>query len=234
MGKTAKNIFDEKVSLIYEYNKKSPLFVREANTEIFVNNVEKAVEILTQGLRLFPNYPTAHIVLAKALTMLGQYDEALASFKKGCGLINSETSYNFFAEEVAASKKLRSAFGKIPPRQPFTFENGFDEEKSAADVYDSEPLIVENNFEDRLDEIAEQIAAIKMPPPSHQTREIEKDSDFPSEVKIASETLAKIYVAQGEFNEAIDMYKRLIPKNPAKKEYFLTRISELQAKYNLD
>ncbi|MDP3150292.1 MAG: tetratricopeptide repeat protein [Ignavibacteria bacterium] len=233
MGKTAKNIFDEKVSLIYEYNKKSPLFVREANTEIFANNVEKAVEILTQGLGLFPNYPTAYIVLAKALTMLGQYDEALASFKKGCELINSETSYNFFAEEVASSKKLRSAFGKIP-RQPFTFENDFDEGKSASDIYDSEPLIVENNFEDRLDEIAEQIAAIKMPPPEHQTREIEKDSDFPSEVKIASETLAKIYVAQGEFQEAIEMYKRLIPKNPAKKEYFLARISELQAKYNLD
>lgn len=233
MGKTAKNIFDEKVSLIYEYNKKSPLFVREANTEIFANNVEKAVEILTQGLRLFPNYPTAHIVLAKALTMLGRYDEALTSFKKGCGLINSETSYNFFAEEVAASKKLRSAFGKIPPRQLFTFENDFDEEKNVTDEYNPEPLIIEDHFEDRLDEIAEQIAAIKMSPPEHQAREIEKESDFPSEVKIASETLAKIYVAQGEFSEAIEMYKRLIPKNPAKKEYFLTRISELQTKYNL-
>jgi len=233
VGKTAKNIFDEKVSLIYEYNKKSPLFVREANTEIFANNVEKAVEILKQGLIYFPNYPTAHIVLAKAFTLLGNYDEALASFKKGCELINSDASYNFFAEEVASSKKMRSAFGKIP-RQPFTFENDFSDESNNVFVADHEPLIEETDFDDRLDEIAEKIASIKIPPLKIETREVESESDFPSEVKIASETLAKIYVAQGEFKEAIEMYRRLIPKNPSKKEYFLERISELQAKYNLD
>lgn len=233
MGKTAKNIFDEKVSLIYEYNKKSPLFVREANTEIFANNVEKAVEILHQGLNYFPNYPTAHIVLAKALTLLGQYDEALVSFKKGCGLINSEPSYNFFAEEVESSKKLRSAFGKIP-RQPFTFENDFYEEQSETFEEKPEPLILEKKFDDRLGEIAEKISSIRLSPPKGENREVENDSEFPSEVKIASETLAKIYVAQGEFKEAIEMYQRLIPKNPSKKEYFLERISELQAKYNLD
>ena len=233
MGKTAKNIFDEKVSLIYEYNKKSPLFVREANTEIFANNVEKAVEILHQGLNYFPNYPTAHIVLAKALTLLGQYDEALVSFKKGCGLINSEASYNFFAEEVESSKKLRSAFGKIP-RQPFTFENDFYEEQSETFEEKPEPVILEKKIDDRLGEIAEKISSIRLSPPKGENREVENDSEFPSEVKIASETLAKIYVAQGEFKEAIEMYQRLIPKNPSKKDYFLERISELQAKYNLD
>ena len=233
MGKTAKNIFDEKVSLIYEYNKKSPLFVREANTEIFANNVEKAVEILHQGLNYFPNYPTAHIVLAKALTLLGQYDEALVSFKKGCGLINSEASYNFFAEEVESSKKLRSAFGKIP-RQPFTFENDFYEEQSETFEEKPEPVILEKTFDDTLGEIAEKISSIRLSPPKGENREVENDSEFPSEVKIASETLAKIYVAQGEFKEAIEMYQRLIPKNPSKKDYFLERISELQAKYNLD
>ncbi len=233
MGKTAKNIFDEKVSLIYEYNKKSPLFVREANTEIFANNVEKAVEILKQGLVYFPNYPTAHIVLAKAYTLLGNYDEALTSFKKGCELINSDASYNFFAEEVASSKKMRSAFGKIP-RQPFTFENDFKDEDDHTFEVDNEPLFEETNFDDRLDEIAEKIASIKIPPPENEMRETESETEFPSEVKIASETLAKIYVAQGEFKEAIEMYRRLIPKNPSKKEYFLERISELQAKYNLD
>ncbi len=234
MGKTAKNIFDEKVSLIYEYNKKSPLFVREANTEIFANNVEKAVEILQQGLQLFPDYPTAHIVLAKALTMLGKYDEALSSYKKGCGLINSDASYIFFAEEVASSKKQRSAFGKIP-RQPLTFEQDFQDEKDSFPGKSSSFFKNENAFEDRLSEIAEKISAVKIqPPPDSREKEEESDLDFPSEVKIASETLAKIYIAQGEFKEAIEMYRRLIRKNPIKEDYFLGRISELQAKYNLE
>jgi tetratricopeptide (TPR) repeat protein len=234
VGKTAKNIFDEKVSLIYEYNKKSPLFVREANTEIFANNVEKAVEILQQGLQLFPDYPTAHIVLAKALTMLGKYDEALSSYKKGCGLINSNASYNFFVEEVASSKKQRSAFGKIP-RQSLTFEQDFQDEKDFPPGDGSRFFKNENAFEDRLSEIAEKISAVKIqPPPDSGEKEEESDLDFPSEVKIASETLAKIYIAQGEFKEAIEMYRRLIRKNPIKEDYFLGRISELQAKYNLE
>lgn len=233
MAKTAKNIFDEKVSLIYEYNKKSPLFVREANTEIFANNLDTAIEILQQGLLHFPNYPTAHIILAKALTLLGKYDEAIAAYRKGCGLINSEASYKFFLEEVVSSQKLRSAFNKIP-RQPLTFETDFEDEKISTfeDETDAEPK--HNSFEDNLDELAEKISGIKIPPLEFEKRETEEDDNFPSEVTIASETLAKIYIAQGEITEAIEMYRRLSRNDPSKKDYFLEKISELQAKYHLE
>ncbi|PIS43772.1 MAG: hypothetical protein COT22_14015, partial [Ignavibacteria bacterium CG08_land_8_20_14_0_20_37_9] len=202
MAKTVKNIFDEKVSLIYEYNKKSPLFVREANTEIFANNVEKAVEILRQGLRLFPNYPTAYIVLAKALTMLGEYDEALSSYKKGCKIINSDTSFAYFEKEVASTQKQRSAFGRIT-RRPLTFEQDFSDEIDSLGGDGANFQKLEKTFEDNLGELAERISAVKIPAPSDSIyKEEEEESDFPSEVKIASETLAKIYVAQGEFKEA--------------------------------
>jgi len=234
VAKTAKNIFDEKVSLIYEYNKKSPLFVREANTEIFANNVEKAVEILRQGLLLFPSYPTAHILLAKALTKLGEYDEALTEYKKGCGLIHSDASYNFFEQEVASSKKQRSAFDRTP-RQALTFEQDFNDEKNFLEEESSNYYKNENVFEDNLGELAERISAIKIqPPPDLVKKEEAGENDFSSEVKIASETLAKIYIAQGEFKEAVEMYRSLILKNPLKEDYFLEKISELQAKYNLE
>jgi len=232
--KTAKNIFDEKASLIYEYNKKSPLFVRKANTEIFANNVEKAVEILLQGLTLFPDYATAYIVLAKALTLLGKYDEALAAYKRGCGLINSEASFAYFAEEVASSKKQRSAFEKIP-RQPLTFENDFQEQNEIIPPDRFYFPQKESAIEDRLGELAEKISSVKIQPPlGSEKKEEESDFDSSSEIKIASETLAKIYIAQGEFKEAIEIYRRLIRKNPLKENYFLEKISELQAKYNLD
>jgi len=232
VGKAAKNIFDEKVSLIYEYNKKSPLFARKANAEIFVNNVEKAVEILQYGLQFFPDYPSAHIILAKAYMTLGKYDDALRSFKIGCGLINSETSYQYFVDEVALYKKQRSAFEKNP-RQTLSFENDLEEDSFETNTAFS--FKNENTFEDHLGELAEKISAIKLQPPSEvENKGEESDSNFPSEVKIASETLAKIYVAQGEFLEAIEMYRRLILKNPLKENYFLERIAELQAKYALE
>ena len=44
-----------------------------------------------------------------------------------------------------------------------------------------------------------------------------------------SETLAKIYVTQGEFREAIEVYQKLVKKTPSKQEYYLQKISELQS-----
>ena len=48
MQNPSSNIFDEKVSLIYEYDKDSPLFIRMAYIEIEKNNVhiEEAVQAM--------------------------------------------------------------------------------------------------------------------------------------------------------------------------------------------
>ena len=51
------------------------------------------------------------------------------------------------------------------------------------------------------------------------------NSDF-----IVSETLAKIYITQGEFKEAIYVYKKLKLKTPEKESYFDSKIAELKAK----
>jgi len=44
---------------------------------------------------------------------------------------------------------------------------------------------------------------------------------------LISETLAKIYLNQGEINEAVNVYERLIRKYPLKKLYFESRIKEI-------
>ena len=48
-----------------------------------------------------------------------------------------------------------------------------------------------------------------------------------------SETLAKIYVAQGNFPKAIYAYQQLSLKYPEKKIFFANQISELEKKINL-
>ena len=45
----------------------------------------------------------------------------------------------------------------------------------------------------------------------------------------ASETLANIYLAQGEKNEAIKIFELLIERNPEKKGYYLGKISEIKS-----
>ncbi len=44
---------------------------------------------------------------------------------------------------------------------------------------------------------------------------------------IASETFAQIFVKQGKISKAIEVYEKLIAKNPAKTAYFTAKISEL-------
>jgi tetratricopeptide (TPR) repeat protein len=99
--------FNEKVNLIYEYNKQSPLFVRVANNEIDKNNFEKALEILNEGITKYPDYPVAHIMLGKTLTLHGKYKEALDAFHKASELLNSPGVYEYYRREVDNLKKQR-------------------------------------------------------------------------------------------------------------------------------
>ena len=51
---------------------------------------------------------------------------------------------------------------------------------------------------------------------------------------IISETLAKIYINQGEFLEAISVYEKLISKYPEKTDYYQIKIEEIKIRMNPD
>ena len=105
MQNPSSNIFDEKVSLIYEYDKDSPLFIRMAYIEIEKNNVEKAINILEKGLEKHPGYAAVYMLLGKAHTLLGNYSKALKYVKKGSELIYSPRSYEHYLKEIEAIEK---------------------------------------------------------------------------------------------------------------------------------
>ena len=46
---------------------------------------------------------------------------------------------------------------------------------------------------------------------------------------IVSETLANIYITQGEFREALKVFEKLLNKNPQKRDYYLQKINEIKA-----
>jgi tetratricopeptide (TPR) repeat protein len=50
------------------------------------------------------------------------------------------------------------------------------------------------------------------------------------EHSLVSETLAKIYISQGEFKEAISIYEKLIERKPELKEKYLHSIEELKSR----
>ena len=110
MPKSSSEIFNEKVSLIYEYDKSSPLFVRMANIEIENNNLERATEILNGGIKQYPYYAAARLTLGRVLTLLGNYSQALKEFKTGCDLAHSKKTYEYYLKEIENIKRQRSLF----------------------------------------------------------------------------------------------------------------------------
>jgi len=229
LAKTALERFAEKVDLIYDFNPNTPLFVRKADAKIDENDLAGAVEILSRGLETYPDYSTGYIILGKAFTLQGDYENAVKAFQHGSMLIGSEQTLKFYAEQIENIKKHRSPF-TLARRSTFV-----DEPPEAAEPAAGESDIqisLDELVTDDLAELASKISKAKMPPP--QTGE----NNFPdvteglhsTQAKIYSETMAKIYMSQGNYAEAIDVFENLSLKDPSKKEYYRALIEDLKKK----
>lgn len=244
MAKTSSEIFNDKVNLIYEYDKKSPLFVRMANSEIENNNVDRSIDILNNGLKLYPGYAAGWLILGKALTLAGNYDEAANAVKSGCNILHSQKTLDFYLKEIEIIKKQRSLF-HTTRRSAFSIDEELSAIKSP-DLFENLPAekveevekepeaktdIPALPVEDRLEELADEISSAKIPAASNDNEIINTPTvreSFTNEGKIISETLAKIYVAQGEYAEAIKVYEKLKAKNPHRAGYFAAKIDEIK------
>ncbi len=234
MAKTSTEIFDEKVNLIYEYNNKSPLFAKMANTEIENNNLDKAIEILNKGIEIYPNYPSAYLLLGKANILVGNYSSALKNIKKGSDLIHSKKTYDYYLRELENVKKQRTFFQKSTRT---SFLSQLDKSDN-----DLEPKLFEEEnkkeasqpIDENINRKSDEINNSKL---SHLNKDVNLSEllidNFPSDNLIVSETLAKIYAAQGEQNEAIKVYEKLIIKEPQKAKYYNQKISELKSELEL-
>jgi tetratricopeptide (TPR) repeat protein len=237
LTKSAAETFKNKVSLIYEFNKKSPLFIRKADEEIRNNNIEKAVGILNAGLKTYPDYAAANFLLGRAYSLLGQFNNALKYIKNGSALINSQKTFDYYLKEIDSARKQRSLFdastrtsffsSEIEPELPVDIPLESKLEENGKPSLDD---IRKLNIDDRLEDVAREISFAKLNETSSSIDyELSNIDNLSGHTMFVSETLAKIYIAQGEFQEAIDVYKKLIKKNPVKEDYFLQKISELQS-----
>ncbi len=241
MTNSSGEAFNNKVSLIYEFNKKSPLFIRKAEAEMENNHIERAIEILNAGLKIYPDYTAAHLLLGKAWALKGHFDEALKFIKSGCANLHSPRTYEYYLTLIETAKKERSLFDSskrtsffdavvmpepIQKTAPNEIKFGVGEE-TIEEPGKTPPI----NIDDNLGEIAKKISAVRIKEPNdNYNYNTSVSESLGDSSMIVSETLAKIYVTQGELNEAIIIYRKLIQKNPSKREYYQQKISEIQSK----
>jgi|GEM_PF-333412 len=263
MTRTSQEQLRNKFSLVYEYNRQSPLFVRVAEDEIDKNNFHSAVEILSHGIESYPDYPTAYIMLGKVYIRLGEYEKAEDAFVKGSQLINSKRTLSYYINELEKSKRVDLLYlaSKRIPFIPENFERIITEDEEdlqeAVEITDDEILMdigtdthpeasettqehsvpeeespqepdKPRPLEARLEDLAKELSNSKF-----FIKENETPADYnlnpQKEEEIVTETLAKILLSQGQFREAINVYKKLAERQPDKQTYYNEKITEIES-----
>ena len=211
--------FNQKVKLIYEYNNKSPLFVRLAGIEIEKNNLDRAEAILSDGLVNFPQFAIAYFLLGKIQTLKANYSKAISFYKKGSELVYSPRSFENYLREIEMIKKQRSFFN-INRWIEFANESHSPVSKPDTDETVEETLL---KLTKEIEWATQSIKEAK-----DKIEKSKQQVNLPQNL-VLSETLAQIYANQNEIQAAISVYKKLIKKNPEKENYFNSKIEELKS-----
>jgi tetratricopeptide (TPR) repeat protein len=220
--------FNEKVDFIFSYNKNTPLFVRKADYELEKRNLDGAVEILTKGIKEFPNYAAPYLLLGKIFALKGDYSIAIENIKKGSDLIHSRKTYGFYLNEIENIKnKISLGFSNDTKVEKETIKEVpkeiAEEESFEKEKLEPKPLPIDKKLGDLVKEISPETRI------SQSSEKIEQEKSFGKNI-IISDTLAKIYTSQGEYKEAIDIYNLLKEKHPEKIDFYSKKIEELKSK----
>ncbi len=217
---------DEKLTarakLIYERDGNSPLFLRAADFYLINNDPQTAYSILENGLKIFPEHPLAHILMGKVHHALGNIEESESFLRIGCELLNSEQTFAYYKNKFKLPDKKKSPFdssrGNIFMNSPEDFI--FDEE-----VTNTKSSLIEDN----LNELAEKLINARIDRSEVKPVSENNQKEYnPDRSKLATETLANIYLSQGQKSEAIKVYELLADRNPEKREYYLKKIRDLK------
>jgi tetratricopeptide (TPR) repeat protein len=174
------------------------------------------LNILQDGIVNYPNHPVAHILLGKTLAQSGNYTQAATHIKTAASLLNSDKTQEYYLNEFDAFKSQRSVF-QSSSRKAFL-----------TDTVNSNKELANNqvNNKELGDSLRETISEITSGEKKSEQK-LSNENSLPQDNMIISETLAKIYLAQGEAEEAVKVYNRLMKKNPDKIDYYQKKIDEI-------
>lgn len=216
----------------------------------------KAAVLLERMADEMPVYTTARVLLARAYEALGQWDRALGMWREALHLIpNSPVIHRGL--ERASAKAAPVRHRSRPPQQDPTGTPSPDEpaepataEPSTAEPSTDEPATVKRLFEggtpadlpedptdtgpgrphyDDLDRLISELEAARIVPrPDFDNiPSPELDDDIED---VVSETLARIYASQGQYDEAARVYEILAGQHPDEASDYMQKALEMRSR----
>ncbi len=111
------------------------------------------------------------------------------------------------------------------------------EKETVSSTHETELIISKNNnIDDILEKIKQlenkfsSIQQLENKNDSFQIIEQENEDNHDLSDEIITETMAKIFLVQGDILKSIKIYKKLMERNPKKREYFEQKIKEIESK----
>lgn len=206
-------------------NARSPSFARLAFCHLKEGHHQTAVDICLDGLKHFPDYATAHLVLGQCYEAMGRHIEAMLEYRR-------------VLKNLPDNRAVQRMLEKSEQREQEAFRT-FSENRSQKNKSSRETITFEKYEDDegadRKESTAEfllnRLRYVKKSVPA-ETRERPSSEEPPSQTvspsKIVTATLAEIYASQGEYKEAIEAYKKLVHQRPIEAERYTQRIAQLE------
>lgn len=233
-----------KFALIYQFNNRSPLFARVADDALSNNLPDKAIHILEDGINHHPDYPTAYLIYAKALAAKGDFEQAREVMKTSMKLLDDQKTYDYYLNEIERIESEKNE--SIDPKQTSFLEDDlndfqtnsefvFDDqiESELSENYKAGINSVEENLDQLINELNEAKLSIQDPGFVEEENldvvqdELSEEIEEQTASKFISETLADIYLTQGNLIQAKNIYQKLLELEPEKKERFQQKIDRI-------
>lgn len=214
----------DKYKLIYQFNNNSPLFARIAQNYINNSDYENAIEILEKGIKSFPDYVSAYYLYAVCLANVNRISEAREMVEKASRMLDYDETKLYYLNQIdEIGRRLGFIDNSTLDEQTHDSENGLTEDENISIEQDLE------NQESDLEMLAKKLESAKIELSTEQsddfTSEIARsDDETESGTSLVSETLAKIYLNQGNYSEALNLYKNLKEIQPERSQFYDSQI----------
>jgi tetratricopeptide (TPR) repeat protein len=206
-----------------------PYDLQEAIELLEKQDAAKAVALLEQMTDEMPFYAAARVVLARAYEALDQWDRALGVWKDAFQLLPNSLVIKRGLMSAVSHTLLGDVRGSAPRQKnsdvPFESEPA-DQGAAEAEFAEDDIGAVQHDDLDRL--ISELESARIVPRPDFESippPELEDDIE-----DVVSETLARIYASQGQYDEAARVYEILAGQHPRDASGYMQKALEMRSK----